>query len=80
MGCSNPYSISFFIKKESDFNWLAKPPRRKLFKIIPLNDLQAHLVIVKLLKELGSNIKEKRTILLRLVQDSKTQLISLDGM
>ena len=24
-----------FIKKESDFNWLAKPPRRKLFKIIP---------------------------------------------
>ena len=26
-----------FIKKESDFNWLAKPPRVKLFKIIPLN-------------------------------------------
>ena len=24
-----------FIKKESDFNWLAKPPRKKLFKIIP---------------------------------------------
>jgi hypothetical protein len=24
-----------FIKKESDFNWLAKPPREKLFKIIP---------------------------------------------
>ncbi len=24
-----------FIKKESDFNWLAKPPRRKLFKVIP---------------------------------------------
>ena len=24
-----------FIKKESDFNWLAKPPRVKLFKIIP---------------------------------------------
>ena len=24
-----------FIKKESDFNWLAKPKRLKLFKIIP---------------------------------------------
>ncbi len=24
-----------FIKKESDFNWLAKPPRKKLFKVIP---------------------------------------------
>tara|TARA_B100000965_G_scaffold230375_1_gene192911 strand:- start:3 stop:599 length:597 start_codon:yes stop_codon:yes gene_type:complete len=24
-----------FIKKESDFNWLAKPPRAKLFKVIP---------------------------------------------
>jgi len=24
-----------FIKKESDFNWLAKPKRLKLFKIVP---------------------------------------------
>jgi len=24
-----------FIKMESDFDWLAKPPRKKLFKIIP---------------------------------------------
>ena len=24
-----------FVKKESDFNWLAKPPRQKLFKVIP---------------------------------------------
>ncbi len=24
-----------FVKKESSFNWLAKPPRKKLFKIIP---------------------------------------------
>ena len=23
------------IKQESDFNWLAKPPRKKLFKIVP---------------------------------------------
>ena len=25
-----------FVKKESDFNWLAKPERIKLFKVIPL--------------------------------------------
>ncbi len=24
-----------FVKKESDFDWLAKPPRKKLFKVIP---------------------------------------------
>ena len=24
-----------FVKKESNFNWLAKPPRNKLFKVIP---------------------------------------------
>ena len=24
-----------FVKKESSFNWMAKPPRKKLFKIIP---------------------------------------------
>tara|TARA_B100001564_G_scaffold205059_1_gene172582 strand:+ start:141 stop:695 length:555 start_codon:yes stop_codon:yes gene_type:complete len=24
-----------FVKKESDFNWLAKPPRKKLFKVVP---------------------------------------------
>ena len=24
-----------FVKKESDFNWLANPPRHKLFKVIP---------------------------------------------
>ena len=24
-----------FVKKESDFNWLDKPPRRNLFKVIP---------------------------------------------
>ena len=34
MGCTYSFTISF-VKKESDFNWLAKPPRRKLFKVIP---------------------------------------------
>ena len=36
-----------FVKKESDFNWLAKPPRKKLFKVIPLKDPQVHLDILK---------------------------------
>ena len=34
MGCTNTFTISF-CKKESDFDWLAKPPREKLFKVIP---------------------------------------------
>ena len=24
-----------FVKKESDFDWLAKPPRKKIFKVVP---------------------------------------------
>ena len=35
MGFSPIYIQLAFVKKESDFNWLAKPPRRKLFKVIP---------------------------------------------
>jgi hypothetical protein len=46
MGSTYSFTISF-VKKESDFNWLAKPPRKKLFKVIPLKDLQVHLVILK---------------------------------
>ena len=31
-----PISLQFaIIKMESDFDWLAKPPRHKLFKVIP---------------------------------------------
>ena len=38
-----------FVKKESDFNWLAKPPRKKLFKVIPFKrDPLHHLDIHKL--------------------------------
>ena len=36
-----------FIKKESDFNWLAKPPRRKLFKVIPFKGFCAFRIIGK---------------------------------
>ena len=37
-----------FVKKESDFNWLAKPPRQKFLKLFPLKDLHHHLDIHKL--------------------------------
>ena len=34
--CGTPVHLQLaFIKMESDFNWLAKPPRHKLFKVIP---------------------------------------------
>ena len=36
------------IKMESDFDWLAKPPRQKLFKVIPYKDHPVLLVIIKL--------------------------------
>ena len=49
-----------FIKMESDFDWLAKPERLKLFKIIPYKrPTQVLLVIHKLLKVHGNNTKKK---------------------
>ena len=34
--CGTPVHLQLaFIKMESDFDWLAKPPRHKLFKVIP---------------------------------------------
>ena len=37
-----------FVKKESDFNWLAKPPRKSSLRLSPSKDLLHHLVIRKL--------------------------------
>ena len=54
-----------FVKKESDFDWLAKPPREKLFKVIPFKGRLVLLGIHKLSKVLGSNIKEKQIVLLQ---------------
>ena len=51
------------IKMESDFDWLAKPPRHKLFKVIPYKENLVLLVILKQLKEHGNNIKMKQIIL-----------------
>ena len=36
------------VKRESGFDWLAKPERTKIFKIIPWTDLLALLVFRKL--------------------------------
>ena len=34
-GAPIPLQLAY-VKKESDCDWLAKPPRKKLFKVIPL--------------------------------------------
>ena len=36
------------IKMEYDFDWLAKPPRQKLFKVIPYKRPSSSLAILKL--------------------------------
>ena len=54
---------------ESDFDWLAKPPRKKLFKIIPYKRHQVLLVILKQLEEPGSNTKRKQETSMQLEQD-----------
>ena len=56
MGCSRLYFS--ICKKESDFNWLAKPERIKLFKVIPYKRKSSSFGYSQALKEHGSNIKE----------------------
>ena len=51
-----------FVKKESDFNWLAKPPRKNYSKSFLSKDLPVLSDILKLLKELGNNIKKKQIV------------------
>ena len=48
-----------FVKKESDFNWLAKPPRRKLFKVIPFKRLSSSFGYSQAIVGTWSNIKKK---------------------
>ena len=50
------------IKMESDFDWLAKPPRQKLFKVIPYKRPSSSFGYLKLLMVLGNNIKKKQEI------------------
>ena len=51
-----------FVKKESDFDWLAKPPRKNYLKSYLLKDRHHHSDILKLLKVHGNNINKKQTI------------------
>ena len=43
-----PIYIQLAIKMESDFDWLAKPAKQKIFKVIPYSVHQVLLVIHKL--------------------------------
>ena len=68
------------IKMESDFDWLAKPPRQNFLKLFHIKDHLALLVIRKLLMEHGNNIKKKQEISLQLELDLKIVLILLVGI
>ena len=68
------------IKMESDFDWLAKPKRQKIFKVIPYKRPSSSLDILKLLKEHGDNIKMKQIINLQQELDLKIVLILLVGI
>ena len=52
-----------FVKKESDFNWLANLHEKNYLKSFHLKDLQVLLDIRRLLEEHGINIKKKQTAL-----------------
>ena len=51
-----------FVKKESDFNWLAKPPRRKLFKVIPFKRPSSSFGYSQAVEGTWNNIRKKLKI------------------
>ena len=67
------------IKMESSFDWLAKPPRQKLFKVVPYKRPSSSFGYSQAVKEHGNNIKMKQETSLQLEQDLRTVLILLDG-
>ena len=48
-----------FIKMESDFDWLAKPPRQKIFKIIPFKRPSSSLGYSQAVKETWEQYKKE---------------------
>ncbi len=50
------------IKMESDFDWLAKPPRQKIFKVIPFKRPSSSFGYSQAVKEHGNNTKKKQEI------------------
>ena len=67
------------IKMESDFDWLAKPARKKIFKIIPFKRPSSSFGYSQAVKGTWNNIKMKLEINQQEEQGLKTALILLVG-
>ena len=72
MGCSIYIQLAF-IKKKAIFNWFAKPPRHKLFKVIPYKRKSSSFGYSQAIKGTFHNIKKKLEKRLPPEQDLKTQ-------
>ena len=59
------------IKMESDFDWLAKPQRQKLFKVIPFKRPSSSFGYSQAVKGTGNSIKMKQVINLQQEQGLK---------
>ena len=72
------------IKMESDFDWLAKPPRQKLFKVVPYKRLSSSLGYSQAIKGTWKQYKQetgnKQAINSPQEQDLRTVLILLVGI
>ena len=72
MGSTYSFTISF-CKKKSDFNWLAKPPRTKLFKVIPLKRPSSSFGYSQAVKGTWEQYKRELIIPWRREQGSRIQ-------
>ena len=68
------------IKMESGFDWLAKPPRQKLFKIVPYKRPSSSFGYSQAVKGTWRQYKPKLEIKLLQEQDLKIVLILLVGI
>ena len=67
------------IKMESDFDWLAKPPRQKLFKVIPYKRPSTSFGYSQAVNGTWEQYKKKQEINLQLELGLRIALILLDG-
>ena len=68
------------IKMESSFDRFAKPPRQKLFKVVPYKRPSSSFGYSQAVKELGNNTRKKLAINLLQEHDLKIALILLVGI
>jgi len=61
------------IKMESDFDWLAKPQRQKLFKVIPFKRPSSSFGYSQAVKGHGNSIKMKHAI--NLLQEQRLKIV-----